>query len=170
MEEVGWSGAVHDNPVALIELTYIKVIQLLPRPARVRGFQETQGTSWPRGSSNRERSGPQPSLPPFPSLPLQSTETQERLQGCALHLGLAMGMASNTLSHHFQGHLCLGLCCNPSFSGGAAWEPGSGPFPKPSGQHEPKASHASCHPTMLISPHGCCCPPPGQIQGTGGPG
>lgn len=41
VEEVGWSGAVHDDPVTLIELTHIKVIQLLPQPAHVRGFQET---------------------------------------------------------------------------------------------------------------------------------
>lgn len=69
MEKVGWSGAVHDNPVALIELTHIKVIQLLPRPAWVRGFHEIQGTSWPHGSSSRERSGSQPSLPSLPFLP-----------------------------------------------------------------------------------------------------
>lgn len=82
VEEVGWSGAVHDDPVALIELTHVKVIQLLSRPARVRGFHETHGTSWPRGSSSRERSGPQPSLLPslpfLPSLPSLSRAHRDR--------------------------------------------------------------------------------------------
>lgn len=152
VEEVGWSGAVHNDPVTFIELTHIKVIQLLPRPAQVKRISantryllalqlQQQEEEWsPTGPPTRP-----PSLSFPPSHRGEHTETCERLQGCALHLGLAMGVASNPLSCHFQGHLCLRLCHSQRFHGGPAWAPGSGPFPKPSGQHETKACHASCH-------------------------
>lgn len=87
-----------------------------------------------------------PSLPFLPSLPShRPTETCERLQGCTLHLGLAMGVASNPLSCHFQDHLCLRPCHSPRFRGGPAWAPGSGPFPNPLGSMRPKhpMSHAT---------------------------
>lgn len=77
VEEVGRSRAVHNDPVALIELAHVKVIQFLPRRAQFRGFQETQGASWPRSSSSGEKSGTQPSLPP-------SSPPLERLwRGCS---------------------------------------------------------------------------------------
>ena len=84
VEEVGRSGAVHNNPVAVVELTHVKVVQFLPRRVQFKGFQETQGASWPHSSSSGGESSTQPPLPP---LPLQSTwtptETRERLQVCA---------------------------------------------------------------------------------------
>lgn len=111
-----------------------------------------------------------PSFPPslsflpssFPSLPLQSTErpveTWERLQGCARHLGLATGVASNPLSCHFQGHVYLRLCRSPRFGGGTAGAPGAGPFPEPSWHMSPRhpmppaiGSHCA-KPTRVLLP------------------
>lgn len=158
VEEVGWSGAVHDDPVALIELTHIKVIQLLSWPARVRGFHETHGTSWPRGSSSRERSGPQPSLLPslpfLPSLFLPFPPSPEHTETGG-DLGEAPGLCPPPWSGHGGGQQPpLMPLSGPRLpetmpQPQVRWRCSRGtrcrPFLRTLLAHEPKASHASCH-------------------------
>ena len=68
VEEVGRSGAVDDDPVAVVQLAHVEVVQLLPQQVWVRGCR---GTAAPDGPA---APGTQPLLPPQPpAAPSQST-------------------------------------------------------------------------------------------------
>lgn len=69
VEEVGWSGAVDDNPVAVVELAHVKIVQFLPRPARSRGISKNTrcflaSQLQQRGGKQHPEPFPPPSLPP----------------------------------------------------------------------------------------------------------
>lgn len=107
--------------------------------------------------------------PALPSLPLWSTWKSGAAAGLCPHLGAA----SSSLPRRFRGQLCLTLCSSPRGGGGAAWTPGSAPFPKPSHlQREPRVSHSTCyrlyntHPdrSVALSPPGGLLPAPLPIS------
>lgn len=145
VEEVGWSGAVHNNPVALVELAHVEVVQFLPpQPGGIsrntRCHLALQLQQW----GDEQHPAPLSPLPPS-SPPPEHRETQGDLREMA------------------------GLCPQPWGSPGGGQQPPSTsllglllshagqqlqgqpghqlqPVPKPSWlQHKPRASHTSCY-------------------------
>lgn len=126
VEEVGWSGAVHDDPVAVVQLAHVKVVQFLPRQAQFRGFPETRVPLSPSAPAVGKAGGTQPLpllSPPFCSVPLPPQHTEPAAPGQAA--SLCPGAARNslpTVSQHFWGRsrhrgsvaASLGTGCSPS--------------------------------------------------------